>query len=170
MRPFPLSGRVRLGRQHDRLFNVLPTGPLRRAGDRSGFRWWRGQGASVRVPAGYPTCGATRTRSACVPSTLQRPSTYRIAHGSPLEGQHASRWLHLPLKRGVTGGLRPPFLVLRTPMRNIGFGGRRRVGIMSRTVQLTPTRLAALGDPLSGEVGQVALPRTQDANANATAP
>jgi hypothetical protein len=30
-----------------------------------------------------------------------------------------------PLKGGGIGGLRPPFLVLRTPMRSIGYGGGR---------------------------------------------
>src|SRR5215211_7415366 len=53
------------------------------------------------------------------------------------------RLLHLPLKRGGIGGLRPPFLALRTPMWSIGYGAlARRVGIASGRA-LIPTRLAA---------------------------
>jgi hypothetical protein len=36
------------------------------------------------------------------------------------------RWpfLYLPLKGGGVGGLRPPFLAQRTPMRSIGYGAK----------------------------------------------
>jgi hypothetical protein len=33
--------------------------------------------------------------------------------------------MHLPLKGGGRGGLRPPFLALRTPMPGIGYGAKR---------------------------------------------
>src|SRR5215211_1577717 len=50
-----------------------------------------------------------------------------------------------PLKRGGIGGLRPPFLALRTPMRSIGYGPlARRVGIAPRAKRSIPTRLARL--------------------------
>jgi len=48
--------------------------------------------------------------------------------------------LSLPLKGGGKGGLRPPFLVLRTTMRGIGFGAQRaRWGFRLLRVSVTPT-------------------------------
>jgi len=91
---------------------------------------------------GRGTIGQVMTTKSSRPNVMPRtplpvppPQGRAIAYASPLGGQRARRLLHLPLKRG-------------------GRRRRRRVGITSRTVQLTPTRLATLGDlPLSGGGG-----------------
>src|SRR5262249_54784077 len=53
----------------------------------------------------------------------------------------ARRPHHLPLKGGGIGGLWPPFLAPRTPMRSIGYGAPLRAGWGSRGTALeTPPR------------------------------
>jgi itaconate CoA-transferase len=64
--------------------------------------------------------------------------------------------VHPPLEGEGIGGLGPPFLAPRTPMRSIGYapkqakrsaGGRGGVTADFKTSEITPPRLASLGDP-----------------------
>src|SRR5437588_12948552 len=66
------------------------------------------------------------------------------------------RWLllHLPLEGGAIGGLRPPFLALRTPMRSIGYPRSGREGVNRAAIKITPPRIAH-GDPTLPLQGRV---------------
>src|SRR5215813_9843659 len=77
---------------------------------------------------------------------------------------------HLPLKRGGIGGLRPPSLTTRTPMRSIGYVAKRPGGDHFRRCALIPTRLAALGDLPFSRGGGASGPTSSATQARVTRP